>query len=251
MRTIRVSRPRLLAGIILGLGGAGPAAAAEPAPIPTPAPVYLPAPPAEAPTAAYAEAPPAAGCATCGKGHGVGGGCANGQCGGGAGAGIGGAPGSNGPKCGSHGLVIYPRFEKHYIKKFCAPTICPGSCFGYFQTKWTPWQSACPQWQAGVQGYDPAIVERNGSPPPLGRTAANSLPLPITPPRVGPAGSEAVPPKSTLPTPRSQPQTPPAPRPAPQGTDGAVEFQAVPRSADGRTRSLPASEVPQEMTPRY
>lgn len=102
-----------------------------------------------------------------------------------------------GVMCGKKGLKQYPTFDSHYIKKFCAPTICPGSCFGHFQTKWTPWAYACPQWTPGGMPHDPSLV--NWYPPTYG--LGNQTPAP---PTIPPAASPAAP---------SEPV--PAPRPAP------------------------------------
>src|SRR5262245_29424981 len=62
------------------------------------------------------------------------------------------------------GKQTLPIFDKHYIKKYCGPTICPGSCFGYFPTKWTPWDAACPGADCGegVIGYGPALPNAPG-----------------------------------------------------------------------------------------
>src|SRR5688500_18437798 len=47
------------------------------------------------------------------------------------------------PKCdGSHTLPI---LDKHYIKRYCGPTVNPGTCFGYYPTRWTQWEVACPE----------------------------------------------------------------------------------------------------------
>ena len=121
-------------------------------------------------------------------------------------------------KCGHCGLIPTPIFDKLFIKKHCVPTICPGSCFGHFQTKWTPWPAACPQWQAGVVGYDPNLVHQY---PPAGiRTniepekkipaAENTGPGDTTPkdlmpkPRPVPPRENETEPKSLPPEPKSK-----------------------------------------------
>jgi hypothetical protein len=38
---------------------------------------------------------------------------------------------------------MYPVFDSHYIKKFCGPTVNPGTCFGFYHTQWRPWHEAC------------------------------------------------------------------------------------------------------------
>ena len=52
-------------------------------------------------------------------------------------------------QCGHYGLKIYPLSDQRYIKQFCHPTICPGSCFGVFKQQWNRWDAACPNWHAG------------------------------------------------------------------------------------------------------
>lgn len=38
---------------------------------------------------------------------------------------------------------MYPVFDSHYIKKFCGPTVNPGTCFGFYHTQWRSWHEAC------------------------------------------------------------------------------------------------------------
>ena len=110
--------------------------------------------------------------------------------------------GGNGPGCNHHGgLRQYPNLDSHYIKDRCFPTICPGSCYGHFQTQWTPWALACPAWTPGTLPYDPALV--NTYPPSYGPTPADA------PARIPPARPKA---PADLPD-DSEPV--PAPRPTP------------------------------------
>lgn len=112
--------------------------------------------------------------------------------------------------CGHGGLKQYPRFDSKYIKKFCAPTICPGSCNGYFQTKWTPWAYACPQWTPGGMPPDPAMV--NWYPPTYG-------------PQAGPTPA-AIPHANTVPPQGSEPV--PAPRPTVDKEPALVPMPTIP-----------------------
>ena len=77
----------------------------------------------------------------------------------------------DGPKCGPGGLKPSPTFESRYIKQFCYPTIVPGSCYGHFPTKWTPWP--CQPWPQGEfvpPAATPAPKEMPGKlPEPMGK----------------------------------------------------------------------------------
>jgi len=105
------------------------------------------------------------------------------------------------------GKQTLPRFDKHYIKKYCGPTICPGSCFGYFPTKWSRWEDVCPGGDCG----DP--------------TAVGYIPGDGT--VIGPVVGQPVPPGTTTPAvPAAQPTAPvetaPSPKPVtPKTGDGS------------------------------
>ena len=142
-------------------------------------------------------------CTTCGTAGG-------GTCGGG-----------NGPGCNHHGgLRQYPKFDSHYIKDRCYPTICPGSCYGHFQTQWTPWPLACPSWTPGTLPYDPSLV--NTYPPTYGPTAANA------PARIPPAR-----PKSAIDLPDES-----EPVPAPRQTTPDVPDEGSTEGISPGTTSL-------------
>ncbi|MCZ2344241.1 MAG: hypothetical protein LC104_20975 [Bacteroidales bacterium] len=130
-------------------------------------------------------------------------------------------------ECGHGGLKQYPRLDSHYIKKFCAPTICPGSCNGYFQTKWTPWAYACPQWTPGGIPPDPAMV--NWYPPTYG--AHHQEALPRTKTETAPAPQD-IPPTSMVPPVGSEPV--PAPRPAEPKGSAPVPMPTIPNLSPGR-----------------
>ncbi len=38
----------------------------------------------------------------------------------------------------------FPLSDWNYIRKYCGPTLIPGSCYGHFQTKWRKWEDHCP-----------------------------------------------------------------------------------------------------------
>lgn len=132
-------RARLLA--VAGLvASASAGAAADGAPPPRP-----PAPPTFAPVVA--------GCpGGCDPGVPVGpmaGGCTGLGC---AGTGVGlfapnrrnwrGIDGQNQPACANSN---FPLSDWAYIRRFCGPTVIPGSCYGHFQTKWRRWEDHCAQ----------------------------------------------------------------------------------------------------------
>ena len=86
--------------------------------------VTPPPPPVVAPGAVSVGGAP--GCETCQ--HGVAGGCAT---------------------CGKLGGLMH----KDWLHKNKGPypvTLCPGSCFGYFQTQWRKWDDACPYPYLGI-----------------------------------------------------------------------------------------------------
>jgi hypothetical protein len=114
----------------------------------------------------------------------------------------------SGSNCGHCGLIPTPIFDKLYIKKHCVPTICPGSCYGHFQTKWTPWPAACPSWQAGVVGYDPNLVHYH---PAAG--TRKDLPPQHKIPTTTDSGSDHSPPQNRMPPPRIVPPQEDGPQP--------------------------------------
>ena len=76
----------------------------------------------------------------------------------------------------------YPLSDWAYIRRFCGPTLIPGTCYGHFQTKWRKWEDHCPQ-QAGAAGCAPTGgVPVFDSPPatyaPLTPPASQPLPAP-------------------------------------------------------------------------
>ncbi len=57
----------------------------------------------------------------------------------------------------------------HKDKKAPFPvTLCPGSCFGYFQTQWRKWDEVCPYPYLGVGVSDAARLPGAMVPPPSG-----------------------------------------------------------------------------------
>lgn len=63
----------------------------------------------------------------------------------------------------------------HAHHKHCKPyvtTLCPGACFGYFQTQWNRWEDVCPHPYQGIGISD--------APRPV--TPSTTQPLPLNPP---------------------------------------------------------------------
>jgi hypothetical protein len=99
------------------------------------------------------------------------------------------------PSASSCGSRLSPRA---WIQSWCAPkqpTICPGSCFGYFRTQWTAWNQVCPNWGANC-------VE-----PPIGGLAQ---PVPVALPPA-PAPADAIPPATSSRVPLPKPNVVAAP----------------------------------------
>ncbi len=68
--------------------------------------------------------------------------------------------------CGHGGLKPSPTLDHRYIKQYCYPVIVPGSCFGHFPTRWTPWP--CQPWPGGeiVAPAPSPAPEKPRTPPP-------------------------------------------------------------------------------------
>jgi hypothetical protein len=99
------------------------------------------------------------------------------------------------PNCGSS-------WFHHHEKGPYVVNLCPGACFGYFQTQWRKWDDVCPYPYQGVGVSD---APRPSSPalPPLSKPDG-TLPAPRTvepkAPELKPMSSSALPPvPSTLP----------------------------------------------------
>ena len=75
----------------------------------------------------------------------------------------------------------FPLSDWAYIRRYCGPTLIPGTCYGHFQTKWRKWEDHCPQ-QAGAAGCAPTGVPVFDSPPatyaPPTPPASQPLPAP-------------------------------------------------------------------------
>lgn len=166
-------------------------------------------------------------------------GCASGQCGaGGLGATGGCSTGTCGKSnCGLCGMKMYPMLEKRYIKQFCKPTICDGSCFGYYKTQWTPWQAACPNW-CGEADMAAAAQFNWGPPPKNTQTVSTGLD--------GPVSRPAIP---VAPTTPATPATPADPT-KPSGTSPTLPApRTVPGTGTDTTPPLTPPKKPLRTTP--
>ena len=164
-----------LAALALLGGGAGRLAAAD-APLP-------PAPPAGM---VMAEAPAEGGCASC-----------------------------SGDPAGRPGILHGLHLGIGHGHKVTVPQLCPGACFGYFQTKWTRWEDACSHYYQGVgvsDGPKPPIPALTPVAP--GKAAAGTAPMPLPVPKPETKRPAAFDPMPT-PMPMVVPPTAPAPGTSP------------------------------------
>jgi hypothetical protein len=115
------------------------------------------------------------------------------------------APAAGCASCGRHlgGFIAAKRAP--YV-----PSLCPGACFGYFQTRWNKWDDVCPLPYAGA-GVSDAPPPAAGYVPPAPQPLPQPLPMPPksdtkpetapTPKKLGDGTENPRPMPSTLPTP--------------------------------------------------
>lgn len=122
--------------------------------------------------------------------------------------------GQNQPACA---VNSYPLSDWAYIRKYCGPTVIPGTCYGHFQTKWRKWEDHCP---TGAVGCDPASA----------LPSVQAVPLTVLPPTVQPptAPSVILPPPVPL---------PPPPLPLPKADEPKKDLPKV---------DIPKTEAPDE-----
>lgn len=136
----------------------------------------------------------------------------------------------------------YPKSDWAYIRKYCGPTIIPGSCYGHFQTKWRKWEDHCPG------SADPLT---DVPPPAPGGVGVDLNPQPI-PPQPLPKQPEApktetpkAPASESLPAPKSTPPggtTIPMPLPKPMEPGELPKIPVVPKKISGEIQT--GSETP-------
>jgi hypothetical protein len=142
-----------------------------------------------------------------------------------------------GPNC--PGQKIYPKLESQYIKKFCGPTIIPGSCHGHFQTQWRKWEDACPNGNCDpaaavvVSTSEAPVVDTTVPPTPQG------TPKVETPKTVLPKGDEP----KLMPAPKTSttPKLETAPKPAAVPDPGKSPTVLSPKEL--LLPVIPASEI--------
>jgi len=98
-------------------------------------------------------------------------------------------PDGNQPACATR---TYPLSDWAYIRKYCGPSLIPGTCYGHFQTKWRRWEEACPQSAVAMDpcppgGFPGAISTMpQGTMPQGPMMPPMAAPLPATPPATAP-----------------------------------------------------------------
>jgi hypothetical protein len=136
-------------------------------------------------------------------------------------------PDGNQPACATR---TYPLSDWNYIRKYCGPTLIPGTCYGHFQTKWRSWGEACPQeaGEFGPAGMPGAVIH--------GPIPQGVVPGPIMAPAMPtPELTPNTPvPSQPLPLPQPQPGTglsgvAPTPAPLPLNTNGLAIPSVAPR----------------------
>ena len=131
----------------------------------------------------------------------------------------------------------FPLIVGRYPQPCCSPKLASGTCYGHFQTQWTPWATACPTWSE--------------SPPPLNTVPPvyNVAPAPV------PAGQPRTPTPPKEPVPQSKDVPPPAessPKPPAVSVTPKVSVPEVPGKLDERGLILPpVPEIPVSTPPRF
>jgi hypothetical protein len=140
---------------------------------------------------------------------------------------------------GCVGRSSYPLSDWAYIRQFCGPTLHPGTCHGYYPTKWRKWDESCPGGVCGSAGVEVA------APAPL----LIAPPGPITP---VPLPSEPLPPpKEAMPkpdapkpvVPKVEPVTPPKVPLIPKDTNAVPTIPNVPMRMPTEPGKINTTEV--------
>jgi hypothetical protein len=105
-------------------------------------------------------------------------------------------------KCPTCGKLFTGTFFKD--KNPYPVTLCPGACFGYFQTQWRKWDEVCPYPYLGMGASDAGRLP--GAMPPPQPTSDLPPPRPVEPKKNG--GSDTLPP---VPPGPAVPPVPPGP----------------------------------------
>lgn len=143
------------------------------------APGVIGAPAAGAPVIVESEGAPA-GCATCQQG----------------------AAGRNCVRCGK----VFSAFHKN--KAPFPVTLCPGACFGYFQTQWRKWDDVCPYPYTGIGATDAGRLPGGAMPKGTELTPPRPVePKMPEPKKLGAAPVKAFTPRGAATSPPSLPRT--------------------------------------------
>jgi hypothetical protein len=129
---------------------------------------------------------------------------------------------------GCVGRSSYPLTDWHYIRQFCGPTLHPGTCHGYYATKWRKWDDSC----ATPGGCNTAAVAHDLTPPAPLMIAPPATPVaPMQPSEKLPLPKEDKP-KTELPktdVPKVDPVTPPkVPLIPKDGSAGPAPLPVIP-----------------------
>ena len=131
----------------------------------------------------------------------------------------------------------------------CGPSLNPGTCYGYYPTKWRRWEEACPQ--GGEAGGAGTMSGASYGPPPV----MHQLPLgvPLTPiPSPLPTPTPLPPAKDPIPKSELQPESAPAPLlsiPMPMISAAVPTLPAESSSPAGATTLPPLKTLPNVVVP--
>ncbi len=159
-------------------------------------------------------------------------------------------PNGNQPLCATR---TYPLSDWAYIRKYCGPTLNPGSCYGHYQTKWRKWEEVCPQGgDGGCAGTVPNAMPIMSSPVQPAPSSSLMVPMPMplpVPATPVPAPKEPTPKQEPAPVSVAPAPLPNIPMPMPTSIStiplSPVEpGKSVGNSPVGPLKSLPNSVVP-------
>lgn len=159
-------------------------------------------------------------------------------------------PNGNQPLCATR---TYPLSDWAYIRKYCGPTLNPGSCYGHYQTKWRKWEDVCPQGgEGGCAGTTPGAMPVLSSPVQPAPSSSLMIPMPMplpVPPTPVPAPKEPTPKQDPAPVSVAPAPLPNIPMPMPASISTiplspVEQGKSVGNSPIGPLKSLPNSVVP-------
>ncbi len=146
-------------------------------------------------------------------------------------------PDANYPRCATK---TYPISDWKYISKYCGPTLNPGTCYGYYPTKWRRWEEACPT-GSGCAAISPSAM-------PIIVETAPSAPLPTPMPAPIPPAKDPIP-KSDVSQEAAPISIAPAPLPMIGATPAIPVKPAEHGKPDGAAPMLPLRTLPNIVVP--